>query len=261
MLSSRPPRFPLFVLGTAFLTVALGGVAAQSALPSDLKGRLAALLPDNGQSAQVMDIVRDPAIAALEKRLSQAIAQDPRWFDEYRRANINASELPWSAKLGLTRNEWVTLNKDSGKRFTRAQPPRTASVAWQRSGNRVTFTRGSGTENLGGITLDLVTGELRLPEGYSAKPYNVDVTIKNGVDKNGYVDAFGQSRRGLGWSINVMTSSTRFEARFYLLQLESGALVLSYDRTSLVRDQRLVTPKSTLMLMFDKRGATSKRSS
>ncbi|PYE53533.1 hypothetical protein [Deinococcus yavapaiensis] len=257
MLSARLFRTSHLLLGTAFLTVTLGDVAAQGTLPSDVRSRLAALLPDSGQSAQVMSLVRDSNWLALQRKLQQAIAQDTRWFDEYRRVNATATDLPWNAKFGLSRDEWEAFNKDSGWRFIRTVPAQTVRVAFQRVGNRVTFLGTSGAEGLDGLSLDLSSGEMRLPEGYTTKPYSVDITVRNGRDtKSGYVDPFGQSRRGLAWKFVVMNSTTQVSAYVHLLQLENGSVVLSYDRSVGVRNQKLL-PKVEIRLQFDKRAGAS----
>lgn len=240
-----PPRLfrPLTALAGAAL---LGVVFGQS----DFKSRMLAMLPENAQNAEVMAWVPDPEVVAIKERIRQAQQQDPRWFREYAAEHADDPVPPWHPKFGVTESEyartlspdWLHLEK-TGKQVR---------LFLSRTGNKVVFQGGPGAEALRGLTLDVSTGEVRIPEGFSAKPRTVDLSEKD--------DHIGLgARKGWGWSFEGVNLKTHVavKANLNLLQLASGGVVLAYNRGSTLDFKR--QPEVNLTLVYDKKVDFSKR--
>ena len=242
MRSPRSLRFLPPLTGALILTAALA--------QSDLRARLLLLLPDNGQSAEIMRWETDPMYNAIQDRIRQAMSLDPRWFREYAALHRNTDRLPYHEKFGVSESEYQRYQADDWLHLERTG--RTARLLISKTGNKVTFHGGSGAEALRGITLDTVSGELSIPEGMSAKPRPVSVAAQD--------DRIGLgARKGWGWSIEGVNLKTRTAvvAKFHLMQLSSGAVLLAYNRGTLVDSKR--QPTVDLTLIYDKKLGVSRR--
>lgn len=244
----RPARV---LLGAALLLPALIGasVAGPAQAQLDLKARLLALLPEGTQAVNEMSWQRDPDLAAIELRMNQAVQSDPRWFREYFASHSADEQIPYHPKFGVTERDYVRYSEDPGVRLVKTG--KLLKVTTIKQGNRLIFQGGAGTEMLRGVSLDLVSGELRIPEGYTAKSHAVNVVVAPGR-----VDAFGlPARKGWGWSINPTGAAgpgkTSVWARLTLVQFAGGPVLLSYNRAVVANGRQ--RPNETLDVMYEKK--------
>lgn len=241
MMPALRSHLPLRALvGASLLSVALA--------QSDVKGRITAMLPDNGQAAEVMEVGLDDEIRDIQTRLRQAQRQDPRWFSSYSSSHAADPFLPYHPKFGITEREYERFLTDSGIRVVRSG--RTARVNVTIVGGKAIFQGGVGAEALKGIVLNIATGELKLPEGPSARPHTVYV--------NGRTDDTGLgTRSGYGWKLSMSgQNGMSIWANFNLVQLAGGAVLLAFNKVTVVNGR--YQPEINLNLLFEKKSTFSK---
>jgi|GEM_PF-5974705 len=242
MLALRDAR-PTLILLSATLAWA-------APVQADLRSRLLALVPDTTQAAEILKWGVDPEIVVIRERITQAVRQDPAWFRDYSDL-FPGRTPPYHPKFGVSEGEYRRLLTESGVRLLKTGGA--ARVTVTVTSTRVTFQGGTnGAEVLKGITLNLTTGELRVPEGFTAKPHSVSV--------NGQNDNVGlPSRTGWGWSIVGTNAQTKtvVRANLSLLQLETGEVLLAYNRASSVNHKP--QPEVDLNLLYTKRNPSVKR--
>ncbi|WP_157448821.1 hypothetical protein [Deinococcus peraridilitoris] len=230
-------------------TLLCGGLLSLALAQGDLRARLLAFMPDNGQVAEVMVWTPDPQIMAIKERIRQASQQDPRWFREYA-AEHGADSPPWHPKFGVSEGEYQRSLSPDWVRLERTG--KTVRLLVVKTGNRVTFQGGVGAEALRGLSLDVASGELRTAEGFTARPRTVNVAAKD--------DHLGLgARRGWSWQIEDVNLRTRTAviANLGLQQLSNGGVLLAYNRGSTVDGKR--QPEVSLALIYDKKVDVSKR--
>lgn len=243
------PIAPSFRILPTLLAVALLGAALAQ---GDLRARLLAMLPDSAQSAQVLEYTQDPEYAALQERVDFAMRQDPLWFRDYLAQYQGQSRIPYNPKFGVNEREYLRYIGDCCRGVRLTKNGKAVRLSISRSGNKVTFQGGGGADGLRGLTLDIVTGELRVPEGFSARPHPI---IAND-------NALGlQPRKGWGWQITNSKASSRMSmwAGFSLLQFQNGTVLLSYHRQTSVGGQ--LQPELDLNVLYEKKNTPAARTS
>lgn len=222
----RPPS-----LTPARLTAAALVLAGVALAQGDLKAKLLALLPTSVQYASMLNWSRQPQIVSIEQRILRAGAQDPRWFRSYF-ASLQPGDTPaYDVRLGVSADEYKTwlVFKNS----YRLQPVGTARFYVTRTGNKLVFNGSQGAESLRGLTIDLVTGELRTPEGFGAQPHPVYVSAAQ--------DQFGIGERsGWGWKVEGSNPTTKnaILANLNVWQLAGNGVLINYNRKSLINGAR-----------------------
>ncbi|MFC6664712.1 hypothetical protein ACFP9V_04655 [Deinococcus radiopugnans] len=106
---------------------------------------------------------------------------------------------------------------------------KTARLALTRDSGRVVFGSNPALNNvLDGLSINLRTGELRGPEGYSALPTPVVPSTAP--------DRVLPVRSGFQWKLlgSDATAGNGVRATLNLLELESGLIILNYSRTSMI---------------------------
>lgn len=234
------PRFllvPVLALLSA-LTVAGTALPVASSPPLPLS-RLAGLLPAVGEVAQVMRLETRLTIVDLQQRVIE-VGGSP---DALRTvlASKARGELPvYDARLGISKEEFG--------RYLAFQPVpiptgKTVKMPVIREPSRVTLGDAPGLNGLlRGLSFDLKTGDLRVPEGFTFRPTTVQAS--SAPDRT--VDIRG----GYQWNLRGHNPDTQngIRGQFNLYQLGSGQIMLTYKRTSLVRG---VFNEGELILRYD----------
>jgi len=212
--------------GAALLSLSVQAAPNIPALPAGLPTRMAALLPQPGQSAQPMEW----RSSGLTVELPQRVAQLGGDREALRTALSKAArgETPeYDQRLGISRAEF-----DSYLVFQSSLVPvgKRVKLPVTREGTRLKFGDVAGLGGvLRGLVLDLATGELRTPEGFGGRPQP-------------FVASTEQERRlavrsGMQWKVRGTNPYTQngVNATLRLLQLSSGQFVLDYYRFSILR--------------------------
>ncbi len=211
------------------------------------RARVQGLLPQNGQGATMLLWTRQPQVEVISQRIAQAGRLDPAWFRAYFASVSPGAAPPYDARLnevGVSPQDyqlWLTFRS----RVSLTDTGRQVRLNVVRSGNRVIFSPSPGTEALSGLSLDLASGELRTPEGFSGKPHAVQVNAAN--------DAFGiGARSGYGWAVQGSNPRTQnaIRANLTLVQLSDGGVLLSYNRVSILAGR--TQPEVALNLRYQK---------
>ena len=245
---STPPRsssvlLTLALLGSLTLGAALwsgglfGMVSAVSVMaprtlpllvqmPGDWRSRLLPLLPQSGQLAQVMEARPRFSVAEVRRRVLD-VGGDPRVLEQ----------LLSSAQRGLPPiyDQRLKISEAEFRRYLVIQQELQPSgklikLNMTRDANRVMFGDASGASLLRGISLDLSSGDMRFPEGFTARPEALVITAAQAVD-----DPLGK-RSGYVWKVrgsNPVTQ-TALSGHFALLALDDGSVLISYDRNSIL---------------------------
>ncbi|MBB5234380.1 hypothetical protein [Deinococcus budaensis] len=223
-------RFSLLTVaalsGAALMSASVRAAPSIPALPAGWPSRMAAMLPQPGQSVQPMEW----RSSGLTVELPQRVAQLGGDREALRAAltKVARGELPeYDQRLGISRAEF-----DSYLVFQSSLAPvgKRLKLPLTREGNRLKFGDASGLGGvLRGLVLDLTTGELRTPEGFGGRPQP-------------FTPLTDQERRlavrsGLEWNIRGNNPYTQngVKATLRLLHLASGQFVLDYDRFSMLR--------------------------
>ncbi|GAA0513173.1 hypothetical protein [Deinococcus depolymerans] len=202
------------------------GASTPPALPAGWQPRLAALLPATSQTATLLE--RRPSISTVELQLRVAsVGGNPEALQQVIVNAARGLQPTYDERLGISREEfkrYVVFQEvlaSTGKSFR---------LAVTRDASHVTFGDGPYMDGvLRGVSIDLKTGEMRGPEGFSARP--TTVTPSAAPDRG--LDV----RSGFQWRMTGSNATTGNGVRgtLSLLHLSSGRVVLSYTRTSMIR--------------------------
>lgn len=206
------------------------GLTAYASAPATLTpgyaAKLSALLPATAQNTQVMKLESKLTIVNLQRLVLQK-GGSPDALRVVMASAAKGEQPSYDSRLGISREEF-------GKYIT-FQPVftstgRTLKLAVVRDSGRVTFTDASGNGLLRGVSIDLQSGELRVPEGFTFKP--VVISVSNAPDRS--IDI----RSGFQWNLKGFNAETEsgIHGQFSVYQLGDGQSVLSYTRrSSLIR--------------------------
>ncbi|UBV42270.1 hypothetical protein LAJ19_11645 [Deinococcus taeanensis] len=195
------------------------------ALPAGWQARVAALLPQTAQPVTLLE--RRPSISTLQLEIRVASAGGDR---EVLRA------VTTTAARGIppAYDERLNISREDFKRYlvfqnTLVSTGKTFRLAVSRDASRVSFGDTPQMNGvLKGVSIDLRTGEMRGPEGFTARP--VAVSSNDDPDRGLLV------RSGFQWKMTGSNalSGNGVRGTLSLLQLGSGHIVLSYARRSMI---------------------------
>jgi hypothetical protein len=211
------------------LLLASPGTAVKADAAPPLGGvglsRLAALLPLQGQSVTVME--KRPSLSTVDLRTRvERVGGSPEALYQVIVSASKGVRAPYDPRLGISEEDY--------RRYLVFQEvlvstSKTARLALTRDSSRVLFGSNPALNNvLDGLSINLRTGELRGPEGYSALP--VPVVPSTAPDRVLPV------RYGFQWKLlgSDATAGNGIRATLNLLELESGLIILNYSRTSMI---------------------------
>lgn len=214
-----------FLLLGALATAAQSGGTATPPLSAGWQARLAALLPAPGQSASLMR--RQPNLTIVDLTRRVAYVQGNREALNKVLSDYQSGVQPtYDERLGITREEfkrYLVIQQElvsSGK---------TVRLPLTRDASRLTFGDVQGLEGvLKGVSIDLKTGEIRVPEGYTARPIS--------VAPNTAADSKLPVKSGFQWKVKGSDSTigNGINGTLNLLQLDDDQIILSYKRTSMI---------------------------
>lgn len=222
---------------TTWVMVTLGALGAAASvasvtpppLPSGWQAKIAALLPQTGQTVTLLE--RRPSISTVALELVVASAGGDR--EALRQVTASAAR-----GVAPTYDKRLNVSPEEFKRYivfqsTLASTGKTFRLNVSRDSSRVTFSDGPYMNGvLKGVSIDLKTGEMRGPEGFSARP--VAVPANDDPERGLLV------RSGFQWLMNGNNAQIGNGVRgtLNLLHLSSGRVVLSYRRKSMI-DRRV----------------------
>ena len=201
-------------------------LAAVPSLPpeSALRARLAALVPLPGTVTQVM--VAQPRVSVVD--FQQRVVESggdlkvlASVLGQAQQGNIPS----YDERLGITRSEF---QRYLIFRSTLVPSGRSLRLTVSRDGSRLVFGDAPGAVVLKGLSIDLSSGELSTPEGFTARPRTVQISAAQ--------DGTGMgSSSGLAWDVRGSNPRTQnaLQGHLSLLQFGGGQLLLSYNRVSI----------------------------
>lgn len=219
--------FPLslFLLLGVLATAAQSGGTSPSPLAAGWQSRLAALLPVPGQTVSLMR--RQPKLTIVDLTRRVVSVQGNREALNKVLSDYQSGVQPtYDERLGITREEfkrYLVIQEEL------ASSGRTFRMPVTRDSTRVTFGDVAGLDGvLKGVSIDLRTGEMRVPEGYTARPINVAPSAA--------ADSKLPVKVGFQWKVlgNDSKLGHGINGTLNLLQLDGGRIILSYTRNSMI---------------------------
>ncbi|MHA0042187.1 hypothetical protein [Deinococcus daejeonensis] len=223
-------RAARFTTWSAVTLGALGAALAVSTsvpppLPSGWQAKIGTLLPQAGQTVTLLE--RRPSISTVALELVVAGAGGDR--EVLRQVTATAAR-----GVAPTYDKRLNISAEDFKRYivfqnTLASTGKTFRLTVSRDATRVSFGDGPYMNGvLKGVSIDLKTGEMRGPEGFSARP--VAVPANDDPDRGLLV------RSGFQWRMNGNNAQIGNGVRgtLNLLHLGSGRVLLSYTRKSMI---------------------------
>ncbi|MBB5361262.1 hypothetical protein [Deinococcus humi] len=216
------------LLPSVLLLASLGTAVKTDAAPP-LTGvglsRLSALLPLQGQTVTVME--KRPSLSTVDLRMRvERVGGSPEALYQVIVSASKGVRAPYDPRLGISEEDY--------RRYLVFQEvlvstSKNVRLALTRDSSRVQFGNTPGLNNvLDGLSINLRTGELRGPEGYSALPTLVVPSTAP--------DRVLPVRNGFQWKLlgSDATAGNGVRATLNLLELESGLIILNYSRTSMI---------------------------
>ncbi|GGL03709.1 hypothetical protein [Deinococcus radiotolerans] len=212
------------------------------ALPAGWQAKIAALLPQVGQSVTLLE--RRPSISTVGLEFVVASAGGDR--DVLRQVTASAARgiAPvYDKRLNITPEEF--------KRYlvfqnTLASTGKTFRLVVTRDPSRLTFGDNAYMNGvLKGVSIDLKTGEMRGPEGFTARPIAVPA---NDDPDRGLLVRSGYQWRMIGNNAQI---GNGVRGTLNLLQLASGRVVLSYTRKSMI-DRKVDDMERELIIEYSR---------
>ncbi|CAM3649530.1 hypothetical protein [Deinococcus frigens] len=220
----RAARSLLFLAFSVFL------VSAQTTeVPLPLTGgnlsRLAALLPLPGQFVSILEKRPSLSTVGLETRVLR-VGGSPQALYQVIVSASKGVRAPCDPRLGITEEEYRQYLVFQS---VLASTGKTVRLPLARDSSRVVFGNVTGLNGvLDGVSINLRTGEMRGPEGYSALPTLVPASTAP--------DRVLDVRSGFQWKVigSDATAGNGVKGTLNLLELGSGMIVLNYTRTSMI---------------------------
>lgn len=215
----------------------------------DWKARGAALLPVNGQQAQLLEMKSQLSVVQLRRRAAEAGADQQVLSDLL--GKVQRGQLPgYDPRLKISEADFKRYLV-----FAQVLQPtgKAVRLAAQQGAGRLTFGDMGGTALLRGISIDLSTGEMRFPEGFQAKPEYVYVSALEAAQRD---DPLG-ARSGYVWQVRGSNPATQtaLNGHFALMGFSNGTVLLSYNRNGIVRGNVAV---GSLSLSYSRENAAVK---
>lgn len=213
---------------------------AQSAQESPLRARLTGLLPAPGQTAQVMQVRSSLSVVQLRQRVMQE-GGDLRVLADIVEQSKAGAVPSYNVRLNISQAEFQRYIVFQDVLETSGH---SLKLSLSRDAARLMFGDAPGASGLKGLAIDLGSGELSTPDGFTARPQAVQVSASQDVNGLG-------ARGGLSWDLKGSNPRTQnaLQAHLALLQLAGGQILLSYNRVSIQRGR---ISEDSLNLMYRK---------
>ncbi len=229
MSASRRSLLPLVALlglGTAGLGGPGTSALASAELPAALAARVMALLPGPEQTVQVVKRGSRIATVNLQQHVT-SVGGSPAALRTVLASAARGQVPSYDARLGITREQFGA--------YLAFQPVlvpsgKSLKLPLLRTSQRLTFPEQSSVPALlRGLSFDLRSGEVQVPEGFSFKP--VRVSASTATDRS--IDLRG----GVQWKMHGYDpiSQNGIHGQLSLHQLGSGQVLLTYQRTNMLR--------------------------
>lgn len=198
------------------------------------------LLPSTGQTAQVMRAGAKLTIVDLQQRV-MSVGGSREALQEVM-ASVAQGQIPaYDPRLGISKEEFSkylvfqTVPVATGK---------TVKFAVTRDAYRVTFSDAPVNGLLRGLSFDLKTGELRVPEGFIVKP--VVVSASTAPDRS--IDLRG----GLQWNLRGYNAEAQngINGQLSLFQVGDNQVLFIYKRVSSLIHGTFNNTSSEIMLKY-----------
>lgn len=217
----------LYLLLLSGLTMAAQGDVAPPGLGSGWQARLTSMLPAAGQVADVMQRKAGITFVDLQIRVAQAQGS-PEALNKVLTDMQSGIKPTYDPRLGFSKDEFARYLVFE---TTLARSGKTLHLPVTRDASRVSFGDADGLRGvLKGVYIDLKSGEMHGPEGYSARPVNVPPSADQ--------DSGLKVVTGFLWKVigNDARAGNGVRGTLNLLQLDDGQIILSYKRTSMIRN-------------------------
>lgn len=235
------PGLRYLLLGLLFL-FAVGPIALY-AQPKAGQQSVETLLPSDGITVDVMQLVHPPRMEELTKKLAAAIAKNPEWWASHVKKAKPGEPVEYDVRLGVTQaefTEYLALTKKGVYKKVAA-----AKVEVKRDGDRVVLSFGDQLPNLKTLELDLKADVVTTPFGVASN--KTQIVASDGQTATGPWD-------GVQWKVAKVEEkparSTSMQIALGKLK-ESGRGILYYN-LSQVSDQSRVNAR--YVLQYDLKG-------
>ena len=229
MSASRRSLLPLVALlglGTAGLGGPGNQALASAESPAALATRVATLLPAAEQTAQLVNRGARIATVNLQQRVT-SVGGSPAALRMVLASAARGQVPSYDARLGITREEFG--------RYLAFQPVlvpsgKSLKLPLLRTPQRLTFPEQPGVPALlRGLSFDLRSGEVEVPEGFTFKPVRVPASTAS--------DRSIDLRGGVQWNLHGYDpiSQNGIHGQLSLHQLGSNQVLLTYHRTNMLR--------------------------
>ncbi len=205
------------------------GAGLAATVQADWRSKFAPLLPQSGQIAQVMETRARFSLTEVRRRVL-GVGGDQRVLEQ----------MLISAQRGLppVYDQRLKISEADFRRYLviqqELQPSgKTVRLSVLRDASRLLFGDAGGTSLLRGISLDLSSGEMRFPEGFTARPEALVISAAQAAAAD---DPLGK-RSGYVWTVrgsNPVTQ-TALSGHFALLSLSDGSVLISYNRNGILK--------------------------
>ena len=193
--------------------------------PASANISLAALLPPGRVRVAVMQPEPSPRLAQLSRKMQEGIRKNPQWFMAEIQKVKPGENIPYDARLNLTREEYSLLNHPAPQ------------MQLRKVGSGVITIRGVGTRRvlsgegtlfgLNGIEIDLQRQSVKTPLGVLNAPTPVKANAGQSADA---------AWNGWAWKLDTMahketpSQTTGTTAEFTIGKLvKSGRIQLTYQ--------------------------------
>lgn len=192
-----------------------GGSTAANGLPS-----VEQLLPANGQTVDVMDVVISDRLQQISRKFQAAVQRDPEWFQQLVQRTKPGETLPYDSRMGVTEEEYRELQQLAQQSMLERTGGET--ILARRDGDRIHFGGRSSLDELNGVVIDLATRTLQTP--YGEATFDGLVVASDGQQITGPWD-------GYSWRLttgNPTTGGSQVKLSLGRL-VESGRGLLLYE--------------------------------
>lgn len=214
-------------------------LAASEVSRLSVAARAAALLPKPESYAQVVTMGSQIATVNLQQRVT-SVGGSPAALKTVLASIARGQQPSYDSRLGITRGEFT--------RYLAFQPTlvptgKTIHLSLLRSSQRLTLMEMPGAAGiLRGLSFNLKTGELQVPEGFtfSALPVAASTAKDRSIDLRG----------GVCWMMRGYdpVSQNGIQGQLQLYQLGNDQTLLIYSRTSMLRG--IPSEKAEVMLTY-----------
>ena len=185
---------------------------------------LAALLPPGRFRADVMQPEPSPRLAQLSRKMQEGIRKNPQWFMAEIQKVKPGENIPYDARLNLTREEYSLLNHPAPQMQLRRVG--SGLITIRSLGTRRVLSGAGALFGLNGIEIDIQRQSVKTPLGVLNVPSGVKANAGQSADA---------TWNGWTWKLDTMTrketpsQTTGTTAEFTIGRLvKSGRIQLTY---------------------------------